>query len=178
MGQHNGVTPPPRPLVSFTPVNMQEHENDIRAIVNTHQGFGGGNPSQWVVNAGLECFSRGFGEGFAAARRAVDAKVVEPVAKQLARNISAAESVRGLPVRPLLLRRVNQAGDSLEDWLASEQELRAEVQAGDRNAERMQWLAFFTAALGGTSASAGDSDDVVNFARQIADAALQAWLER
>lgn len=54
-----------RPLqtMHYVPHNMQEFEDDMRVIVNRHMGFGGGNPSQWVVNAVIEAFQRGVAIG-------------------------------------------------------------------------------------------------------------------
>lgn len=191
MSQHDGITPPARPLVSFTPMNMQEHENDIRAIVNTHQGFGGGNPSQWVIKAGLECFSRGFGEGYAAAQAQAN-KAVPPMqqaatalfpheAKRLV-GMRARREVEGQHASPeffvetqpraQLVYSDERVSKLIGEGDASDIEFMKEDQA------RLQWVKFFNAALSGTAASAGPADAIVNFAREIADTALQAWRER
>ena len=54
-------------LAKFLPHNIQEFENEMRALIASHQGLGSGNPTQWVVNAVIEAYQRGFGVGFNAA---------------------------------------------------------------------------------------------------------------
>lgn len=52
----------PAPM-NLIPHNVQEYDDDMRAIVNKHMGFGQGNPSAWVVAAVSEAFQRGVGVG-------------------------------------------------------------------------------------------------------------------
>lgn len=50
-------------VMHYIPHNVQEFDDDLRAIVIKHMGTGQGNPTQWVVNAVAEAFQRGVGIG-------------------------------------------------------------------------------------------------------------------
>lgn len=56
--------PNPNLPVKFLPHNPQEFENDMRALIVSHMGLGQGNPTQWVVNAVVEAYQRGFSDGY------------------------------------------------------------------------------------------------------------------
>jgi hypothetical protein len=56
------------PLAKFLPHNVQDFENEMRALIVSHVGLGQGNPTQWVVNAVCEAYQRGFGVGFGAGK--------------------------------------------------------------------------------------------------------------
>ena len=67
-------------LAKFLPHNIQEFENDMRALIASHQGLGSGNPTQWVVDAVVEAFQRGFGLGFDAGTKAANTAPPPPPA--------------------------------------------------------------------------------------------------
>lgn len=64
-------------IAKFVPMNIQEHEDMLRAIVNSHMGVGGGNPTRWVVEAVAEAFQRGFALGFQTGQLRMQPKLPE-----------------------------------------------------------------------------------------------------
>lgn len=65
-------------MAKFIPINVQEHDNELRTIIVKHMGTGGGNPTQWVVNACHEAFQRGFGLGFDTGIKAANTRPPPP----------------------------------------------------------------------------------------------------
>jgi hypothetical protein len=78
--------------VKFLPHNIQEHDNAMRALIASHMGTTGGNPTQWVVDAVHEAFARGFSLGFTTGQGAT-------VSRPPAPEVPAIERPKGMPSR-------------------------------------------------------------------------------
>lgn len=84
----------------FLPHNVQEFENDMRALIVKHMGLGQGNPTQWVVNAVCEAYQRGFGVGFGTGQSRA-AFVAQEVERQ---NRTINQQLLGDPAMPMVER--------------------------------------------------------------------------